>query len=200
MQVNHLSHFLLTQLTMPALEAAATARGEARVVQHSSGARGSKRALDGVGHLRPEYFAACDPESLGGNSPGPCFDRYHQTKLANSTFAMALHIRLAAAGSKVKSLVAEPGVATTQLAANLSRGHKAQKLDPAGWLGPMVCGPPASVPSPPPSPPLPSLHGSDTVYSGHSSDPELCSTHGVKSSHCVHAHVEAEVVHRTQVP
>jgi NAD(P)-dependent dehydrogenase (short-subunit alcohol dehydrogenase family) len=39
MQSNHLSHFLLTSLVWPLLEVAATKRGEARVVNHSSGAR-----------------------------------------------------------------------------------------------------------------------------------------------------------------
>ena len=54
----------------------------------------------------------------------PCFNRYHQTKLANTVFCVALHKKLAAAGSKVKSMVAEPGVATTDLAGNLQAGHK----------------------------------------------------------------------------
>jgi len=39
MQTNHLSHFLLTRELMPLLERAAEADGEARVVNHSSGAR-----------------------------------------------------------------------------------------------------------------------------------------------------------------
>lgn len=128
MQTNHLSHFLLTKLAMPSLDAAAAARGEARIVQHSSGARGGGRSDDGVGHLRPEFFAACEAGSLGGdgepaNFMAPCFNRYHQTKLSNSVFCVALHNKLQAAGSKVKSLVGEPGVATTELAGNLVMGH-----------------------------------------------------------------------------
>ena len=58
MQTNHLSHFLLTQLCMPALETAASLRGEARIVNHSSCAR----AIDAKGlskgwdnHLKPKY-------------------------------------------------------------------------------------------------------------------------------------------------
>ena len=43
MQTNHLSHFLLTSLAWPLLQKAAELRGEARVVQHSSGARRSNR-------------------------------------------------------------------------------------------------------------------------------------------------------------
>jgi NAD(P)-dependent dehydrogenase (short-subunit alcohol dehydrogenase family) len=39
MQTNHLSHFLLTAEIWQLLELAATRRGEARVVNHSPGAR-----------------------------------------------------------------------------------------------------------------------------------------------------------------
>ena len=38
MQTNHLSHFLLTKLLLPLLEKKAETAGEARVVNHSSGA------------------------------------------------------------------------------------------------------------------------------------------------------------------
>jgi NAD(P)-dependent dehydrogenase (short-subunit alcohol dehydrogenase family) len=103
MQTNHLSHFLLTNLTMPSLEAAAASRGEARVVQHSSGARGSKRADDKVGHLRPEFFTVCEANELGGHSPPACFNRYHQTKLSNTVFAMALHDKLRCGGAHVRA-------------------------------------------------------------------------------------------------
>ena len=50
--------------------------------------------------------------------------RYHQTKLANPVFAMALHSRLQTAGSAVKSLCVEPGGAATALGSNLRAGHK----------------------------------------------------------------------------
>ena len=39
LQTNHLSHFLLARLAFPLLQRAADLRGEARIVQHSSGAR-----------------------------------------------------------------------------------------------------------------------------------------------------------------
>ena len=112
MQTNHLSHFALTALLMPAMEAAAAARGEARVVQHSSGARGANvmGAAEGGGHLEAQFFEPCAEDTLGGDAMPACFARYHQTKLTNPVFAMELHERLAVAGSKVKSLCCEPWV------------------------------------------------------------------------------------------
>ena len=66
MQVNHLSHALLTTLLLPSLEAAAAARGEARAVMHSSGVRFhpsvKKSAWGG------QHFEKCPADSLGGNS------------------------------------------------------------------------------------------------------------------------------------
>ena len=113
MQTNHLSHFLLTKLLMPALEAAASSRGEARVVQHSSGARKPNKRRPGSDNLVASHFERCEPGSLGGDGLGACFGRYHQSKLSNTCFAMALHARLSAKQSKVKSCCAEPGVAAT---------------------------------------------------------------------------------------
>lgn len=119
MQTNHLSHFLLTKLLLPSLEVAASRHGDARVVQHSSGAR----YLSPVG-LRAKYFERCDAGSLGGDSMalgmlGGSMLRYHMTKLANACFALALHERLRARGSRVKSLVAEPGISDTHLTKRL---------------------------------------------------------------------------------
>eukprot|EP00927_Polykrikos_kofoidii_P068785 TRINITY_DN64117_c0_g1_i1.p1 TRINITY_DN64117_c0_g1~~TRINITY_DN64117_c0_g1_i1.p1 ORF type:complete len:380 (+),score=68.83 TRINITY_DN64117_c0_g1_i1:85-1224(+) len=123
MQTNHLSHFLLTSLLLPSLEAAVTARGEARVVQHSSGARGKLMVDDEVGNLRSEFFCMATPGALGGDEMAACLNRYHQTKLANSVFAMELHDRLQAALSKIKSVCAEPGVSQTDLATSLAKSH-----------------------------------------------------------------------------
>uniref|UniRef100_A0A7S1TXN1 Protochlorophyllide reductase n=2 Tax=Phaeomonas parva TaxID=124430 RepID=A0A7S1TXN1_9STRA len=122
MQTNQLSHVLLTKLLFPQLEAAAASRGEARVAFHSSGARQGPSS-----NLRPEFFRKSEAGSLGGDhqrwylemmfgSGGP-WQRYHQTKLANASFAMALHDKLQERGSKVKAVSADPGLATTELQA-----------------------------------------------------------------------------------
>merc|ERR1712135_14385 len=76
MQTNHLSHFLLVDLLLPSLEAAATSRGERRVVTHSSGARRGGLALDKTGMLQEQYFVVSSPGTLGGNEMPACFDRY----------------------------------------------------------------------------------------------------------------------------
>merc|ERR1719201_1742155 len=119
MQTNHLSHFLLTRLLFYLLEKKAEAKGEARVVNHSSvrawvpGTRLAKRYLGKNGG------------NLGGNGGrfaiplvGPEWERYHQTKLANMVFTLALADKLEAAGSKVKSVVGHPGYAATNLQAS----------------------------------------------------------------------------------
>ena len=106
MQTNHLSHFLLSYLLMPSLELAADTRGEARIVQHSSGAR---RGNTKTGMLKAEFFNQCEPGTLGGDDLPACFNRYHQTKLSNPVFTMALHDLLSKVNSKVKSICADPG-------------------------------------------------------------------------------------------
>jgi len=119
MQVNHLSHFLLTALLMPNLEKAAQARGEARIVTHSSGAR-----FLGLGKFPfGATMEKCEAGTLGGNAGtaallnfvGPQIDRYCHSKGANAVFAMALHAKLSAKGSKIKAITAEPGLAQTGL-------------------------------------------------------------------------------------
>ena len=107
-QSNFTGTFLLTKLLMPQLEAASEARGDARVIQHSSAAR-----FFYGGHLKQKYFHKCAAGTLGGNGlmwlplqfapTNPNLVRYHHTKLANSCFAIALHEQLAARGSKVKT-------------------------------------------------------------------------------------------------
>ncbi len=114
MQTNHLSHFLLTAEVFERLERAASARGEARIVNHSSIARMSPSR-----RLRPEYLEKRGGR-LGGDGRGLFVNgarwlRYNQSKLANAAFTAALHERLARRGSAVKALVAHPGVADTEL-------------------------------------------------------------------------------------
>ena len=117
MQTNHLSHFLLTRELMPLLELAADAAGEARVVNHSSTAR-----LGPSKKLLPEYLET-NGGQLGGDGSrienmmfrGARWLRYNQSKLANAAFTAALHNRLQKKGSKVKALVAHPGLANTHL-------------------------------------------------------------------------------------
>lgn len=120
MQTNMLSHFLLIKELFSSLDQAGQSRGEARVVMHSSTTRNFRNV-----NLEEKYFSKCDPGTLGGDGAwmiteslnlrdGP-WSRYHQTKLANACFAMALHEKLKATGSKVKSLAADPGISSTNL-------------------------------------------------------------------------------------
>lgn len=113
-QTNHLSHFLLTKGLMPLLAKTAERAGEARIVNHSSIAR-----MNPSRRLLPEYFEK-NGGNLGGNGASMLFGgarwrRYNQSKLANCAFTAALYHRLRARGSKVKALVAHPGVANTSL-------------------------------------------------------------------------------------
>ena len=129
MQTNHLSHFLLTSLVFESLQEAATARGEARLVTHSSSSRDTPS-----GPLVRDFFVKSQPNTLGGDNTwmmsemmfgkwGP-WQRYHQSKLANVCFAMELHNRLAAKGltDKIKAMSAHPGLASSNLQVNSTQG------------------------------------------------------------------------------
>lgn len=114
MQTNHLSHFLLTRELFPLLELGAKNGGEARVVNHSSVARKQPKKT-----LIADYLEAKGGD-LGGNGASMFFGgarwvRYNQSKLANCAFTAALHHKLQESGSKVKALVAHPGLASTEL-------------------------------------------------------------------------------------
>jgi NAD(P)-dependent dehydrogenase (short-subunit alcohol dehydrogenase family) len=134
MQTNHLSHFLLVAEVWALLDQAAQRTGEARVVNHSSVARKIP-----FGKLEPQYFGK-NGGNLGGDAAqekmgeGPRWKRYQQTKLANVAFTYALHDHCQAAGSKVKSLVAHPGVAATQLFETMSKGGAASKGFTASYM------------------------------------------------------------------
>ena len=115
MQTNHLAHFLLSRELFAQLERAAELRGDARIVNHSSGAR-----LFPHKKLEARYFAKGAAGQLGGDGASMLFGgarwvRYHMTKLANAVFTVALNERLEARGSRVRAFVAAPGLAATNL-------------------------------------------------------------------------------------
>lgn len=91
---NHIGHFLLTNLLVPALLAAAKARGEARVVN-----------LTSHGH-RMGPFRFDDYNFSGGAAYQP-YVAYGQSKTANILFAVGLTKRLGASG--VTSTAVHPG-------------------------------------------------------------------------------------------
>ena len=94
--VNHLGHFALTSLLLPAL-----AKGkDARVVTQSS-----------IAH-RP---ASIQFDNLAGEHDYARQKFYGQSKLANLMFALELDRRLRAKGSPIASIACHPGVAKTEL-------------------------------------------------------------------------------------
>ncbi|WP_460606830.1 oxidoreductase [Jatrophihabitans fulvus] len=94
--VNHLGHYVLTGLLLPALRRAPSAR----VVTVASLAHFGGTA-----------------DVLDGNAAGPYdgMTAYRNSKLANVLFARQLHRELAARGSSVTSTAAHPGVSATNL-------------------------------------------------------------------------------------
>jgi NAD(P)-dependent dehydrogenase (short-subunit alcohol dehydrogenase family) len=127
MQSNHLSHFLLTSSIWSLLEVAASTRGEARVVNHSSGARRGA-ALD-ARYLRR------NGGKLGGDwFPGFAkWRRYQQSKLANLLFTYALHDRVAKErrdfADRIKSVCAHPGPTDSGLQAKTTEAGGKSWLD-----------------------------------------------------------------------
>mmetsp|Transcript_96541 Transcript_96541/g.275410 ORF Transcript_96541/g.275410 Transcript_96541/m.275410 type:complete len:308 (-) Transcript_96541:388-1311(-) len=121
-QPNHLSQFLLTALLWDLLEATADKKGEARVVNHSSGARNAPFLP-----LTAEYL-----QKNGGNLGGDGgwgmqkWQRYQQTKLANMVFHYALteyaSARADEGGGSVKVVAAHPGPTNTGLQAKAGSG------------------------------------------------------------------------------
>lgn len=97
--VDHLGHFALTALLMPALLRAP----EARIVTVTSTAHHMGRAVD------PD-----NPHLHGRYRP---WRAYGQAKLANFHFGIGLHRLLAKAGAPAASLIAHPGLSNTELQA-----------------------------------------------------------------------------------
>lgn len=93
---NHLGHFALTGLLLPAILAAPGAR----VVLVSSGAHN---------------FGAINFENLDGQKSYSPWGAYCQSKLANLLFANELQRRLAAAGADTLAVGCHPGYAATNL-------------------------------------------------------------------------------------
>jgi NAD(P)-dependent dehydrogenase (short-subunit alcohol dehydrogenase family) len=127
MQANHLSHFLLTHLIWPLLVKASVKNGEARVVNHSSGARNKPS-----NPLMAKYLQA-NGGSLGGDRfPGlQKWVRYQQSKLANLMFTYALHDRASQENSdnQVKILCAHPGPTDSGLQAKTAAAGGKRLLD-----------------------------------------------------------------------
>jgi NAD(P)-dependent dehydrogenase (short-subunit alcohol dehydrogenase family) len=97
--VDHLGHWTLTALLMPAL----LGDGAARVVTVTSTAHHMGRAVDPDNpHLEGRY--------------GP-WRAYGQAKLANFHFGIGLHRLLDDAGAPAASLIAHPGLSNTELQA-----------------------------------------------------------------------------------
>ena len=112
---NHLGHFALTGLLLPAIFAAPAPR----IVTVSSIAHRG-------GHIRFN-----DLQWTRGYKPWPA---YRQSKLANLYFAFELARRLRTAHPSVASIAVHPGVATT----NLFAAGPGQKKNLAGILAPIV--------------------------------------------------------------
>jgi len=103
--VNHLAHFALTGLLLPRLRQSR----DGRVVTISSDL-----------HKRGRIHF----DDLSGERRYGRIDFYAQSKFANVLFALELDRRLKAAGWLVKSVLAHPGYAATNL----------QSSGPSGWL------------------------------------------------------------------
>jgi NAD(P)-dependent dehydrogenase (short-subunit alcohol dehydrogenase family) len=102
--VNHLSHFLLTHLLLPRMQATAQQYGEARIINVSSDAhKGAHIDWDTFGHS------------------GKGFGAYSQTKLANVYFTYELARRLAGTGVTANAL--HPGFVATGFAKTENPGY-----------------------------------------------------------------------------
>lgn len=128
MQTNHLSHFLLTKELFPFIVSASKKYGDARIVQHSSGGR----HMTADNQLHEKYLTKQEKNGmLGGESSsfmsGGEWERYFQTKLANSVFSKALHDKLTSSSDtdvqNIMSLCAHPGGSKTNLGDHLQMGN-----------------------------------------------------------------------------
>ena len=129
-KVNHLSHMLLLSLLYPSLEAASTQREEARVVFHTSMARmvvGMPKLMKEIMKDKTEGATKTIPSCAFAKAPrewpeevkmfakDDVVGTYGLSKACNFVCWAALHEKLLAKGSKVKSLIAHPGTAATDI-------------------------------------------------------------------------------------
>lgn len=120
MATNHLGHFLLTALLLPALKRSSAPR----VVNVAS-----------IAHRR----GSMDFDDLMSERTYIPWSAYARTKLANLLFAYELARRSQAAGSSVLSVAAHPGIARTQIVVNGMGGGKATLLTRAiGLVMPLM--------------------------------------------------------------
>jgi NAD(P)-dependent dehydrogenase (short-subunit alcohol dehydrogenase family) len=118
---NHLGHFALTALLMPALVCAT----DGRVVTVTSTAR--------------HFNAGLDAQNLSLDENYTPWGAYGRAKKANMNFALELDRRLVEAGSSVRSYAAHPGLSNTDLQTQSVRetGGASQRFfeKAAGWIG-----------------------------------------------------------------
>ena len=114
LQVNHLSHFLLTSELLPVLAKSP----QARIVQHSSNAHWMGRPTFNSATPCDGHFGSWPMRIMTKLMPGGSnWSRYGTSKLANLLFATELHRKLERAGlsDRIKSVVAHPGISLSQL-------------------------------------------------------------------------------------
>ena len=121
MQTNHHAHVLLASLLMPMLE-----KGTGRVTCTGSMSQyisfpptGSKP----LGDLDARFFEPSEAGSLGGNAMPSAEERYHQTKLGQVCFGMALAEKLTERKSGASAVCVDPGWAETNLTSNTLKCH-----------------------------------------------------------------------------
>ncbi|MDQ0580879.1 oxidoreductase [Streptomyces rishiriensis] len=128
--VNHLGHFALTGLLLPALLATRGRSPEARVVTVSS-----------MAHL----LGNIEPDDLNSERKYGRWVAYGRTKTANLLFTHELARRLAATGAEVVAAAAHPGYAATNLQTAGPRAEGRPVAERLMALGNRVFGQPAEA-------------------------------------------------------
>ncbi len=103
--INHLGHFALTALLLPAV----LRSDGGRIVSVTSSGR--------------RFGTTVDPDDLTMEKRYDAWRSYGRAKLSNLQFAVELDRRLAATGATVRVVAADPGFSHTDLQANSARQH-----------------------------------------------------------------------------